>query len=209
MLLFTNRTRTHLCINVAVWATKGMHTVTDRDRTSIDTQVHNIIERCIAGRRLVVDRNGTSNGILSLLEVQVLPDPPDTINVGMVKEESWITGRSEEITSWVAANGEVATGVNAEIAGGEVALKSAEEGGSVFAVLDEVDGVGVFGPALGGLDGDITAKTAGVVAQAGPGRRVQRHIGESGDNGAKVDRPAATILAFVVQVSCTGNKHTP
>jgi hypothetical protein len=70
---------------------------------------NHIIQRSRTTRRLIVERNRTSNRT-SLVQVQGLPEPVDAVNHGVVHEKHGVIGAAEKVAS-VAADGEVARGV--------------------------------------------------------------------------------------------------
>jgi hypothetical protein len=56
----------------------------------------------------VVQGNGSSDGILSVLKILVLPDPPCAVDLCMVEEEGWVAWGCENVSAWVTTNSEVA-----------------------------------------------------------------------------------------------------
>jgi molybdopterin-binding protein len=101
------------------------------------TQVKGIVEGCVPARWLVVDSEGALNRVLPVLDIQILPGPPNTIDHSVVQEEERVAGRGEEVTSRVAANGEVTSGVHAEESVQEVALHPGSEPVKVLVVFDQ------------------------------------------------------------------------
>lgn len=55
------------------------------------TQRHNISERTVAAGRQIKEGDGVCDSILAVLNVLVLPDPPDTINLGVVNLDVSVT----------------------------------------------------------------------------------------------------------------------
>lgn len=86
------------------------------------------------------------------------------------KGQLTVTGGDEQITPGVTANSEVARGVHAEEAIGEVALHVGGEPVEVVVVFNEGGDVGVLGPALSGEFGDVAAETARIVTETSPFR---------------------------------------
>jgi len=68
------------------------------------------IERGIGRRRHVQESTGASNALCAeaLGDVEVLPDPPDAVDLRVVEVEGWVAGGDEEVAAWVAAEGVVA-----------------------------------------------------------------------------------------------------
>lgn len=88
----------------------------------------------------------------------VLPDPPGTVDLCMVKEEGWISWGGENVSAWVSTDSKVATSVYATErdvlatvklrdhvyvleASCEVSLHGCLEGGNVDILCDQVGGV--------------------------------------------------------------------
>jgi len=51
------------------------------------------LKRGVAAGRLIIKRDGTRNSILPVGEVLVLPDPVGTVDLRVVQEEVWVTGK--------------------------------------------------------------------------------------------------------------------
>jgi len=117
-----------------------------------------------------------------------LPDPPGAIDLGVVKPESWVTWRGEEIAAWVTTNGVVAAGVHTVEAISEWhtvdnALHVLLERLDVGVVLDEGDGLIVSGPPAGDPLADVAAQEARLVGEPAGGRdaRGGKSWGDWGD----------------------------
>ncbi len=142
---------------------KGVHSVLDLDVDGVDTEGDIVLQSSVTAGRVVIQGDGTGDGVLPIGQVLVLPDPPSSVNLRVVKEESWVSRRSEDISAWVATNGEVATRVDPVEAGSKVALHVGLEIGDVGFVDDEIGGVLVGIPLRGDPDGNIALEAAGVV----------------------------------------------
>ena len=70
--------------------------------------IKHIIKGNSARRGLVEQGAGTRDGVEAVEGVQVLPDPPDAINHGVVQVEGWVAGRNHEVAAGITAHGEVA-----------------------------------------------------------------------------------------------------
>jgi hypothetical protein len=79
----------------------------------------------LAARRVIVERERPSNRI-RLVQVQSLPNPIHSIKHGVVQEEHGVDRRGEDVAC-VAADAEMAGGVQAKKAVGEAALESGNQ----------------------------------------------------------------------------------
>jgi hypothetical protein len=75
-----------LLVNIAERSCKRTGSILDSNVREPDviTKSHNIVQRRIPRRWLVLKRQSASNGVASVLQVLVLPCPPDTINLRMM-----------------------------------------------------------------------------------------------------------------------------
>ena len=153
----------YLNINVAKRSSSSRHKISDRNWGSINSQINNIIQSTVAAGWHVVQSDGSRDGIQAGLDVLILPDPPGTIDLCVVKPEGWISRGGEDVSTWVTADGEVTAGVDTEDAVSEVTLHDCLEPVDVGVVGDEVGAVVVGGPARRNPLGDITLEAAGVV----------------------------------------------
>lgn len=145
--------------------------------------------------------------------VQVLPDPPRAINLGMVQPKDRVAGANVKVAAGVARDGEVAPTVHAQIAGGAVALEAVLEGGQIGGLCDEVGRVLVRGPAAAGLDRDVAAEAARVVRKQvapllGGGLGQGRHVGggQRRGDGPQVDGPVGEGALFQTAAASAGGQ---
>jgi hypothetical protein len=99
-----------LQVNVAQRPLSRAHQVVHLDRWSSSVpKVNNGVKRGVSGRNLVEESAsaGDALGALARLLVQLLPHPPGAIDHPVVQVEDWVSGRDEEIASWVTADGVV------------------------------------------------------------------------------------------------------
>lgn len=70
-----------LSVDITEWPCKGTGRIIHRDVSiSNMSKVQLVLQRSVAGRRLVQERHGASNDVCSTLHIHVLPGPPDFIN---------------------------------------------------------------------------------------------------------------------------------
>lgn len=74
-----------LRIDVAEGTAQRAQRRSDRNIPSIDSEVYGILNRSVSAWRIVVKGDGASNGILAVGQVLVLPDPPCTVDLGVVE----------------------------------------------------------------------------------------------------------------------------
>lgn len=89
----------------------------------------------------------------------------------MVQVEPWIAVGSHEVAAWIAADGEVASGVHAHEVVEEswhAALHVCPEAVDALA-LEEIDDLFVVCPLAGGPGGDVALEAARVVAETKQG----------------------------------------
>lgn len=82
---------------------------------------------------------------MAVLDVLILPDPPCSVDLRVVKVEGWVSWGGEDISAWVTADGEVSSSVDAEFSRCEVALHDGLEPVDVWIVVDQSRGVGIAG----------------------------------------------------------------
>ena len=84
----------YLHIDIAERPTKRAHRILNRNIPKRilkhRTQRQRIIQRTLPTRRVVLERDSTINRISPVLEILVLPDPPSSVNLGVVLPEVWI-----------------------------------------------------------------------------------------------------------------------
>lgn len=132
----THHIQTTLHIDVAERTRSGRHSVSDSDCWGIDTQVNDIIQSPVSARRRVIQGNSSSNSVLSLRDILVLPDPPCAIDLSVVQEESGISWGSEDVSTRVTTDGKVTSSVYSVEAGCEVALHDRLEGSNIRVLRD-------------------------------------------------------------------------
>jgi hypothetical protein len=85
-------------VNVAQRATaQGVENVTNLHRLAVDSQVERLVDRGIAGGRLVLQRQGTGD-LVCLGRVERLPDPIDPIKHSVMKEKGRVVDGRVEIS---------------------------------------------------------------------------------------------------------------
>lgn len=102
-----------LNIDIAERARESAHRLRDLNTGVVDTQLDDICQRSVAAGRVVVQGDGAGDGVLAVLQVLVLPDPPGAVDLGVVDPEGRVSGGDEDVSAWVTAHGEVACGVYA------------------------------------------------------------------------------------------------
>lgn len=136
-----------------------------RSSTSVE-EVDIVVQGGVgAGRRVEEGVRAGDGGVAedALFGVKHLPDPPDTIEHGMVQVEGGISGRGEDVTAWVTSEGVVTTAVDANGAGSRLALYLQLEVGDILGLQDVgEDGRGI-GIAAVDLGTEIAFEAAGVV----------------------------------------------
>lgn len=80
--------RSHLSVDVAERTSKGVHGVTLGDVGELSlkhlTKGQGVVEGTVAAGRHIQEGDGVRDGVLAVLDVLVLPDPPDAIDLTMV-----------------------------------------------------------------------------------------------------------------------------
>lgn len=104
-----------LNIYVAERTSESVHRVPNLNTRSINTEIDIILQGSISGRWGVVQGDGARNGVLSVLQILVLPDPPCAVDLRVMKEESWVSWGGEDVSTGIASDGEVATSVYAAV----------------------------------------------------------------------------------------------
>jgi len=74
----------------------------------------------VARRRAVGEGDGAVDSVRALVRLAVLPHPPNTVDLSVMKVEPWVTVGRDEVTAWVATDREVTGSVHAH----EVVLES-------------------------------------------------------------------------------------
>lgn len=92
-----------LYIGVAELIAPRAHDIPNPDRRRINTNINQILKGRVVRRRVVENRVGASDGVLTGLQVLVLPDPPGAVDLRVVEEEVGVAGRGEEVAAcgWV------------------------------------------------------------------------------------------------------------
>lgn len=103
-----------LFVAVAKRSRLRVHQISQLDTfRRIHSKIDDIFKGSVATWRRVVDGDGVSDLMYSVCGILILPDPPDSVNLGVLKVPPWVAGTGKEITSWVATDEEVAAGVYA------------------------------------------------------------------------------------------------
>ena len=138
----------YLQIDVAKWSTGRVNNLTNSCGKAKDAHLKTISQLTITSWWHVHHVDGASNSVArkTSLQVLVLPDPPGTIDLSVVKPESWISWGDEEISTWVTTNGVVTGSVDTV----EALLEHDTVNGTLHVVLEVDDGV-VLGDQVDGL----------------------------------------------------------
>lgn len=170
--IFRYSERPHLQIDVAKWSTGGVDNLTNSSGKTKDAHLKTISQLTITSWWHVQHVDGASNSVggKTGLQVLVLPDPPGTIDLSVVKPENWVSWGDEEISSWVATNGVVASSVNTIEA--PIEHDTVNDTLHVFLEVDngvvlgdQVDGLFIGGEAGGEPLGNIATHAAWLVAE--------------------------------------------
>jgi len=144
----------------------------------------------------------TNLGINPRLRILHLPNPPQPIQRGMMEVEDWITRRHHRVTTRVAPRDVMPRGVNPPVVGVGLVRRGGEkgvvEGVDVFGLGDQVKSA-VGGRAEGGVDVDVAAHAARVVAATG-GEGVFGDVVH--DGGARTDGGAVALGGLAGYLSC-------
>lgn len=93
-----------------------------------------IIEGGVVTGREVQQSFRSINRIVAVRNVQILPNPPNTIDHAMMEIEDWITGTNEHIRSWITCDSVVSTAVQTDqVIGSRDTIES---------ILEVLDGLG-------------------------------------------------------------------
>lgn len=95
----STRLSIYLLISIAERASKRAHGLSNRDARRIDTEINDVVERSVRRRGEVEQRLRASDGVLAVLEVLVLPNPPGAVDLSVVQVEVGVAGGSEEVTA--------------------------------------------------------------------------------------------------------------
>lgn len=90
----------HLDVYVAERSVKSAHSVSDGKPWCKDAQIKDVVQCSVSARRAVVQGYGARDLGVAVVGVLVLPDPPCAVDLGVVEEEVWVTGRDEDITTY-------------------------------------------------------------------------------------------------------------
>lgn len=126
-----------LRVCVAKLVLQCAHRAFDLDSRRIDADIDEVVQRGVGRWREVEDCVRTADGVLAVLGVLVLPDPPCTVDLGVVEEEVGVTRGGIEIAARVAADPEVAAGMHTEVFVRKVTLHPVLEADDVGAVGDQ------------------------------------------------------------------------
>ena len=129
--------RISLDVNVAKGASHGAHDILDCNWCCIHSKINEVVKSTISARRRVIQSDCSRDGILSVLNVLILPDPPGSINLGVMKEESGVARRGENVSSWITSDCKVSTGMYPIESSGEIALHDCLEPVNVGILFNE------------------------------------------------------------------------
>lgn len=133
--------RLELHVNVAERSSLRRHHGTNCCVGTIDAQCDGIREESVSARWAVVQSDGSGNGVLSVLEILVLPNPPSTIDLSVVKPECWVSWRNKDVSTRVTTDGEVTGCMNAVETTRKVTLHDGLEVVDVGVLSDQIGGV--------------------------------------------------------------------
>lgn len=181
-----------LQVDVAHESVLGIHHLANGGALANSTHIHPVVKGTKRQRWVVEDVDATGNGVLTVLQVLVLPDPPGTVDLSVVEPEHGVSGGDEEISTWVTTNGVVTTGVDTVEAieeGGTVndTLHGILEGAHGLVVGDQVSDTGIGEPARGNPLANVTGEATGLVGEEVGGRDLGSIRG--GGRGGDVDDP--------------------
>ncbi len=189
-------------VEVAQATASGRHDLADGSRRGSIAHVDHVRQprqgrRRLVGPGLVSIRAGAEVCVPGARETKSLPHGPQTIHLAVVDPEGRVTGRGEEISTGVAADGVVDAAVRADLGGVGHALGDDAVLVDVGLGQQSQDG-GVVGVAHVESRADVALEAARVITEAAEGARggvgqaadgaeVHRHVGE----GARLDEAAA------------------
>ena len=125
-----------LNINITERSSNRRHRVRNRDTRGIHTEIDEILQSPVSAGRAVVQGDCARDGVLSVGDILVLPNPPRAVNLCMMEEKCRVAGASEDISTRVAADCEMTSGVDAIHPVGEVALHDGLEPVDVGVLLN-------------------------------------------------------------------------
>lgn len=186
------------CLNVCVteWSTHGAHCRLNCDVPSIGIAQRYGVTKLRGGCRWVGNSNRPVDGVGTLRGVEILPCPPHTVDLRMMKEEVRVSRGGEEVGAWVATNRKMAGRVHAHevvLERGNAALHVAPKGLDVLAI-EQLDDRGIIGPLARRPRGNIAFKTTWVVSETDFGIHkvadgVRRCAGQVSEDGAEIHWP--------------------
>jgi hypothetical protein len=125
-------------VDIAELVASCAHSISNPDRRRVDTKVDKIVKRGVSRWGEVENGVCTSNSVLAILQVLVLPDPPSSIDLSVVQEEVWVTRRGIEVTARIASNPKVTTSVYAKVTRWKITLHPVLEAENIGAIGDEL-----------------------------------------------------------------------
>lgn len=125
-------------VNIAELVADRAHSIADPHGRRVDTKIYKIVQCGVGGWGEVEDGVRAGNGVLTLLQVLILPDPPGAINLSVVQEEVGVAWRRVKVAARITADPEMATGVYADVSCWEVSLHPVLEAGDVCAVGEKL-----------------------------------------------------------------------
>jgi hypothetical protein len=102
-----------LNIDVAERTRESAHRLRNLNAGIIYTHVDDILQSSVSAGGVVVQGDRAGDGVLAVLQVLVLPDPPGAVDLCVVEEEGGISWGDEDVSAWVTTDGEVASRVYA------------------------------------------------------------------------------------------------
>jgi hypothetical protein len=114
------------------------HSISDRDvlRTDIVFKAEDIIKRTVGPS--VENAIATSNSVLPVLDVLILPRPLNTVDDPMVRDERWVRWEVVEVRASITTNRIVTSSVYVHAAFGKVSLIRNLKGKDIIVFLDEI-----------------------------------------------------------------------
>lgn len=152
-------------VNVAQRAsTHRVGDILDLDRVGQRRDDEEILN-CRVGARGPIQESPGAKDTLAVVEVEHLPDPVDTVDLGVVQPEGGVVGRDEGVAARIATNGEVTATVYAHEVGRAtwVAAHLGRELKDVGRAEDELRRVAERRPLLGDARVQVAPEAAGVV----------------------------------------------
>lgn len=155
-----------LQVDVAERTRNGTHEIPHSN--SLTTSITNINERVkssVRRRGAIQESTSARNSIQTLVEVQVLPDPPGAINHTMVEPESRVTRTNKYITRRITAHRVVTTTVDTDTAASGNTLHVHLEVVDIVVAQNQVHDRGEVSVILDDLGAQIALQAAGVVCE--------------------------------------------